>query len=53
MDQVLNYIDNQWIESKASESVDVINPATGEVLGRTPLSTKSEVDQAARAAREA
>jgi len=45
-----NYIDGTWVQSKAAETVDVINPATGEVLGRTPLSTAAEVDAAAQAA---
>jgi len=45
-----NYIDGTWVASKAAETVDVINPATGEVLGRTPLSTAAEVDAAAQAA---
>jgi len=45
-----NYIDGTWVASKAAETVDVINPATGEVLWRTPLSTAAEVDAAAQAA---
>ena len=53
MEKILNFIDNQWIESRAAETIDVINPATGELLARTPLSTKDEVDQAAQAAQAA
>jgi len=45
-----NYIDGTWVASKAAETVDVINPATGEVLWRTPLSTAAGVDAAAQAA---
>src|SRR5919106_1451271 len=48
-----NYIEGEWRESVATERVPVINPATGEELGRTPLSPASEVDQAARAAAKA
>lgn len=48
-----NYIGGQWQESVATEHVPVINPATGEELGRTPLSPSSEVDQAARTAAQA
>ena len=33
-----NYIGGRWVPSAASESVDVTNPATGEVLARAPLS---------------
>lgn len=53
MDQILNYINNKWVKSQASEAAEVINPATGEVLAYTPLSTKAEVEQAAQAAQEA
>jgi malonate-semialdehyde dehydrogenase (acetylating) / methylmalonate-semialdehyde dehydrogenase len=48
-----NYIEGEWRESAATERVPVINPATGDELGRTPLSPPSEVDQAARAAARA
>jgi malonate-semialdehyde dehydrogenase (acetylating)/methylmalonate-semialdehyde dehydrogenase len=51
--KILNYINNEWIEPKVSEYADVINPATGEVLARTPLCGKAEVDAAAQAAAEA
>jgi len=45
-----NYIEGQWRSSGATETLPVINPATGEELGRTPLSPAAEVDQAAQAA---
>ena len=44
-----NYIEGQWRDSVATETLPVINPATGEELGRTPLSPAAEVDQAAQA----
>jgi len=47
---VLNYVENQWLVSQTNGYVDVINPATGELMGHTPLSSAEEVDQAARAA---
>ena len=50
MKKVLNYINNQWREDSATEHTDVVNPATQEVLARTPLSSASLVDEAARAA---
>jgi malonate-semialdehyde dehydrogenase (acetylating)/methylmalonate-semialdehyde dehydrogenase len=53
MEKILNFIDNQWIESQVTAMVDVINPATGEYLASTPLSTKEELDQAASAAQAA
>jgi malonate-semialdehyde dehydrogenase (acetylating)/methylmalonate-semialdehyde dehydrogenase len=45
-----NYVDGQWRESGASELAPVINPATGEELGRVPLSPPAEVAEAVRAA---
>jgi malonate-semialdehyde dehydrogenase (acetylating)/methylmalonate-semialdehyde dehydrogenase len=48
--EVLNYVRSTWLESSATERVPVVNPATGDELGRTPLSTAAEVDLAVRAA---
>lgn len=48
-----NYIDGQWRASSATEYLEVVNPATQEVLGKVPLSSASEVDRAACAASEA
>jgi len=50
---VKNYINNEWRESQATEYLDVINPATGELLGKTPLSPRIELDEAAQAAQAA
>ena len=43
---VKNYINGRWVESKAKETQDVINPATGELLAKTPMSTREETLQA-------
>ncbi|MFY9939084.1 MAG: CoA-acylating methylmalonate-semialdehyde dehydrogenase, partial [Silvibacterium sp.] len=40
----------EWIESTATEWLDVPNPATGEVLARVPLSGAEEVNKAVEAA---
>ncbi len=48
--EIPNHIGGQWSKSEAGEFVEVINPATGERLARTPLSTATEVDTAVRAA---
>jgi malonate-semialdehyde dehydrogenase (acetylating) / methylmalonate-semialdehyde dehydrogenase len=48
-----NFIAGEWVPLHASESLDVMNPATAEVLARLPLSPPVEVDQAARAAHAA
>ncbi|NMG21018.1 CoA-acylating methylmalonate-semialdehyde dehydrogenase [Brasilonema bromeliae] len=48
-----NYINGQWCTSSATEYLNVINPATAEILIKVPLSPASEVNQAAQAAAEA
>lgn len=48
--KVMNFIGGAWRDSSSGELVDVINPATGEIIGKTPLSTNIDVDQAAQAA---
>lgn len=50
---VRNYIGGEWVLSKTGQFSDVRNPATGEVIGKCPLSSAEEVDQAVKAAREA
>jgi malonate-semialdehyde dehydrogenase (acetylating)/methylmalonate-semialdehyde dehydrogenase len=50
---VRNYVQGEWQQSAAVESLAVLNPATGEELGRTPLSPAAEVDAAVQAARRA
>ncbi|MFZ0634384.1 MAG: CoA-acylating methylmalonate-semialdehyde dehydrogenase [Candidatus Acidiferrales bacterium] len=45
-----NYVAGAWRRSGTSEFVDVVNPATNEVLARTPLSTNADVDAAVQAA---
>ncbi len=42
-----NYIGGKWVESAASECLDVTNPATGEILATVPLTPPEEVDRAA------
>ncbi|MGD0750862.1 MAG: CoA-acylating methylmalonate-semialdehyde dehydrogenase [Anaerolineales bacterium] len=53
MQKILNYIGGDWVEPQGTEFFDVVNPATGELLARTPLCGNSEVAAAARAASEA
>ena len=53
MEKILNYIDNSWIQSTASEFIEVFNPATQQLLTKTPLSPVEEVDKAASAASKA
>jgi malonate-semialdehyde dehydrogenase (acetylating)/methylmalonate-semialdehyde dehydrogenase len=48
-----NFIGGQWVKARTSEFFDVHNPAVGEVIGRTPLSTAADVDAAVQAAAKA
>ena len=48
-----NFVGGRWVESRASEFHPVHNPATGEVIARTPLSTGADLDAAVQAARKA
>jgi len=51
--EILNYINGEWVKSAGSEWIDVINPATGQVIAQTPLGSKADVGAAAMAASEA
>ena len=37
MQQILNYINGEWIEPNVKEYFDVINPAIGEQIAKTPV----------------
>ncbi|CAM4084896.1 CoA-acylating methylmalonate-semialdehyde dehydrogenase [Paenibacillus alkaliterrae] len=50
---VNNYIGGQWVASEAEVKEPVFNPATEDILAYVPLSSKSEVDAAVQAAKEA
>lgn len=47
---IRNYIAGEWRNSAATDFLDVHNPATAEVLDRTPLSPAAEVEAAVQAA---
>jgi malonate-semialdehyde dehydrogenase (acetylating) / methylmalonate-semialdehyde dehydrogenase len=48
-----NFIGGRWVKSHATDFYDVHNPAVGQVIGRTPLSTAADVDAAVQAAARA
>ena len=48
--KVPNFINGQWQDSTSTDWQEVINPATGEVLARVPLSDAEEVSRAIEAA---
>ncbi len=47
------YIDGQWVDPRGSGSIEVVNPATEEVIGRIPEGTADDVEAAVTAARRA
>ena len=48
-----NFIGGRWVKAQTTEFFDVHNPAVGDVIGRTPLSTSGDVDAAVAAATKA
>ena len=50
---VQNYVAGRWTASHGTESLPITNPATGEVIGRTPLSGSADVAAAVEAAKSA
>ena len=47
------YIDGEWVPSTGSATIEVIDSATEEVIGRVPQGTAADVDAAVAAARAA
>ena len=45
-----NFIDGRWVAASPREWLDDVDPATGQVVARIPLSGSTEVDAAADAA---
>ena len=48
-----NYVAGTWVPSASDEAVDVINPATEEVIDQVPAGHPADVDAAVEAARAA
>src|SRR6266487_1111683 len=48
-----NFVGGRWVESRANAFLDVHNPALGEVIARTPLSTAEDLELAVAAAKKA
>jgi len=48
--QIPNYVAGHWTPASGTESLPVADPATGEILGRVPLSTQHDVAAAVAAA---
>ncbi len=49
---VQNYINDEWVDSKG-RILDVVNPLNNQVIGKVPVSTREELDEAVQAAQDA
>src|SRR3989454_5024923 len=47
------YIDGAWVAPSGTETIDVVNATTEEVMGTIPQATPDDVDKAVKAARKA
>ena len=49
-DLIQNYVNGALVDSVATDFIELVDPTTGKVDGRSPISTESEVDEAFAAA---
>jgi aldehyde dehydrogenase (NAD+) len=47
------FIDGAWVPAQGRNAIDIVNPATEEVIGRVALGNAEDVDKAVKAARRA
>jgi 1-pyrroline dehydrogenase len=47
------FVGGKWVDGSGSETQEIINPSTGEVIAAVPKGTEQDVDQAVEAARQA
>ena len=52
-DTIRNFIDGELVASTTTDFIDLVDPVTGELDGRSPVSTPEEVDRAYAAAARA
>ncbi|MFM8782551.1 MAG: aldehyde dehydrogenase family protein, partial [Actinomycetota bacterium] len=53
MKTLQNFIDGKSISSSSDKTQDLINPATGEVFAKAPVSNAADIDKAMNAAAKA
>src|SRR5206468_8540986 len=53
MKTLQNYVGGEWVAPQSADYLDLTNPATGEALGKVPLSGARDVDAAVAAAQAA
>src|ERR671934_1867311 len=48
-----NFVGGEWVDSAGGETMEVLNPSTGETIAEVPRGTKEDVDRAIEAAKKA
>jgi len=48
-----NVVGGEWVDSASGETMEVLNPATGEAIAEVPRGTKEDADRAVEAAKQA
>ena len=48
-----NFVGGEWVGAVEGETMDVLNPATGETIAEVPRGTQADVDRAVEAAKKA
>ncbi len=48
-----NFVGGEWVDASGGETMDVLNPATGEVIAEVPRAGAEDVDRAVQAAKKA
>jgi 1-pyrroline dehydrogenase len=51
--QLKMFVGGEWIESSSGETMEVLNPATGEAIAEVPRGTAEDVERAVEGARKA
>ena len=47
------FVDGQFVDSVSGETMEILNPATGDVIAEVPQGTAEDVDRAVAAAEQA
>src|ERR687888_2489018 len=48
-----NFVGGEWVDAAGGETMEVLNPATGETIAEVPASSSEDVDRAVDAAKRA
>jgi 1-pyrroline dehydrogenase len=48
-----NFVGGEWVDAAEGESMEVLNPATGETIAEVPRGSQADVDRAVEAAKRA